>query len=237
MRNSISRKIFQRTLVGALLAASGTVRGMAVGTDWWVSGVGARGSALAGLEQRAMAGGRPRWGLAGAREAAAARGPAQGDQRFGVAHGAGHAVDHRHGQLTVQRTGQAGERRARQDDHFGAVLGRRRARPAPCSACACPSCTPPMAASGRSSARMLASRRAEAVASTTSRYQAWMRCEMAMMEMRWPEQVRAGERRLGQPGHGHRQQLAQAGQARVAEGGDHEASKCAQCSAASCAVA
>ena len=47
----------------------------------------------------------------------------QRGQRFGMAHGAGDAVHHRHRQLTVQRTRQAGERCAREDDHFGAVLG------------------------------------------------------------------------------------------------------------------
>ena len=74
----------------------------------------------------AMPVGRPRCGLAGGGAklpCCARRGP-QRDQRLGMAHGAGHAVDHRApAGWPRERARQAGQRRAGQHDDVGAVLG------------------------------------------------------------------------------------------------------------------
>ena len=65
-----------------------------------------------------------------------------------------------------------------------------------------------------------------------------MRCEIATIEKRWPSRQALTSAASVRPVTGIGQHLAQAAEARVAEGGDDDRVECgARCSAASCAAA
>ena len=154
----------------------------------------------------ASASDRPLLGLmgGGAKLPRRARARLQRHQALRMAHGAGDAVDHRHGKAAAQSAREAGQRRTGQDDHVGAVfidgafaqglqpravilLHARLCRPAAGRARGCwPGGLP------------------RPLACTTSRYQAWMRCEIATMEKRWPSRQALASADSVRPEHRHR---------------------------------
>ena len=84
---------------------------------------------------------------------------------------------------------------------------------------------------------MLASRPISPWLSTISRYQAWMRCEIAMMEKRWPSSAAVASADSVMPSTGTGRASRRPARPGSPKAATITASWPAWCSAASCAVA